>query len=168
MQEVLFITAQEVRDRTNLDSNIDDSKINNTMILAQDMILEPLLGATMLDVIKEQVITDTLEAKYRTLLDYHVRKVLISAIQHKIVTVLIYRFNNTGTSKSDIDKEMILSVKEIKDLRAEMGEYIGTYGERLTKFLQANSETYPLYDDITEGKTNATSISSGMGFYTGD
>jgi hypothetical protein len=168
MKQVLYITAQEIRDRTSLDSNVSDDKINNTMILVQDMILEPLLGSIMLDVINDQVIADTLEDKYKTLLDHHVRKLLLSAVQHKIVTVLIYRFNNTGTSKSDIDKEQILSVKEIKELRSEMSEYIGTYGERLTKFLRANLDTYPLYDDTSEGGTDATTINKGLGFYTGD
>ena len=165
MKQVLLITPQEVRDRTNLDSNIDDSKIINTTILAQDMIVEPLLGSIMLGTIYDQIIADTLEDKYRLLLDYHVRKLLIAAVQHKIVTVLIYRFNNTGASKADIDKEQILSVKEIKELRTEMSEYIGTYGERITKYLTSKSTTYPLYDDISEEGTTAGKISEGFGFY---
>ena len=169
MKEVLFITAEDVRDRTNLDSNIDDSKINNTMVLAQDMILEPILGTLMFDEIKTQVIeTGTLDDKYKTLIDEYARKVLLAAIQHKIVSVLIYRFNNTGTSKADIDKEQILSVKEIKELREEMKEYIGTYGHRLTRFLKANSDTYPLYDDVTDEGVNSVDGESGLGFYAGD
>ena len=101
MKQVLFITPEEARERTNLDNNVDDSKIINTIILAQDMILEPLLGSVMFKEIKDQVIADTLESKYRTLIDEYARKVLTSTILHKIVFVLIYRFNNTGTSKTD-------------------------------------------------------------------
>jgi phosphate-selective porin len=41
------------------------------------------------------------------------------------------------------------------------------YGSRLTAFLEANIETYPLYDDIVEGKVRATERGNNV-FYTGD
>ena len=113
MKQVLFITPAEVRERTSLDYNVEDSKIINTIILAQDLTLEPLLGSVMFDEIKAQVIADTLTAEYITLIDYHISKVLTSAILHKISMFLIYRYNNTGVIKNDLEKQMILTIPRI-------------------------------------------------------
>lgn len=167
MKQVLLITPTEVRKRTSLDDNVDEDKIINTIILAQDIVIEPLLGTVMFDEIKEQIIDDTLTDEYRTLIDYYIRKVLNSTILHKISMFLIYRFNNTGVIKNDIDRQEILSVSEIRTMRNEIEEYVGEYGSRLTAFLEANIETYPLYDDIVDGKTKATDISNNV-FYNGD
>jgi hypothetical protein len=166
MEVVLFITPAEVRERTSLDSNVDENKIINTIILAQDITLEPLLGSVMFDDIKAQVIADTLTAEYRTLIDQHMRKVLTSTILHKISMFLIYRYNNTGVVKNDIDKEAILSIPEIRTMRNEVEEYVGVYGQRLTAFLEANLETYPLYNDIVAGKVSASKVNP-LPFYNG-
>lgn len=168
MKQILLITPEEVRERTSLDSNVDDSKIINTIILAQDLTLEPLLGSVMFDEIKAQIIAGNLTSEYRTLIDHHCRKVLTSAILHKISMFLIYRYNNAGVIKNDIEKQMILSIPEIRTLRDEVSEYVGVYGKRLTEFLEANLETYPLYDDYVEGKTVSVKGNFSNVFYMGD
>lgn len=167
MKQVLFITPEEAIERTSMDDNIDRNKIINTIIIAQDLVLEPLLGSVMFDDMKAQVIADTLTDDYRTLIDYHCRKVLTSAILSKVNMFLIYRHNNTGVVKNDIDKQALLTKEDINKLTGEVNEYTSVYGCRLTAFLEANSSTYPLYDDIVEGKTKAEKIGNNS-FYTGD
>jgi hypothetical protein len=167
MKVVLFITPDEVRKRTSLDSNVDDDKIINSMRLAQDLTLEPLLGSVMLDEIKAQVIAGTLTTAYSNLLDYYCRPVLIQAILNKISLFLVYRYNNTGVVKNNLDNEEILSTKDIVALRNEVQESVNEYGQRLTSFLEANTELYPLYDDIVEGKVTASKIGNVI-LYTGE
>lgn len=167
MKQVLLITPEEVRERTSLDSNVEDDKIINTIILAQDLTLEPLLGSVMFDEIKEQIIANTLTDDYKTLIDYHCRKVLTSTVLDKIVVFLAYRQNNTGVVKNQIEKQQILTKEDIATLKGELSEFTNVYGSRLTAFLEANIETYPLYDDIVEGKVRATERGNNV-FYTGD
>ncbi len=167
MKQVLLITPEEVRNRTSLDANIEDDKIINTIILVQDLTIESILGSVMFDEIKAQVIANNLDSKYTTLLDHHVRKVLISAILVRITLFLVYRFNNTGVVKNKTDKQEILSASELKTLRDEAQEPVKTYSDRLTAFLKANTATYPLYDDVVEGETVAAKLSNNV-FYNGD
>lgn len=172
MKQVLFITPEEAIERTSMDDNIDRNKIINTIIVAQDLVLEPLLGSVMFDEMKTQWITDReggapIEDRYRTLIDYHCRKVLTSAILSKINLFLIYRYNNTGVVKNNVDKQELLTKEEIASMRGEVDEFTSVYGQRLTCFLEANLKDYPLYDDIVEGKTKASNIGNTL-LYTGD
>ena len=167
MKQVLFLTPEEAIERTSMDDNIDRNKIINTIVIAQDLVLEPLLGSVMFDEMKKQVIDDNLTDAYKTLIDYHCRKVLTSAILSKINLFLIYRYNNTGVVKNNVDKQELLTKEEIASMRGEVDEFTSVYGQRLTAFLEANLEDYPLYDDIVAGKTKASNIGNTL-LYTGD
>ena len=167
MKQVLLITPEEAIERTSMDDNIDRNKIINTIIVAQDLTLEPLLGSVMFDEIKEQIIEDTLTDDYKTLLDYYCRKVLTSSILNKVNMFLIYRHNNTGVVKNEIDKQNVLSKTDIETLRGEIDEHTNVYSRRLTAFLEANLDKYPLYDDIVEGKQQAINAGN-QAFYNPD
>lgn len=146
MTQVLFITPAEVRERTSLDNNVDDNKIINAIIFAQDLTIEPLLGTVMFDEMKQQVINGTLEDKYKQLIDYHIRKTLISTVLHKITLFLIYRFNNIGVQKNNTasmsggaGKQATLSTDEIKELRNEVSEYVFQFHNGSIKILYLQS-----------------------------
>lgn len=165
-----FITFSEnyLKEVSVINDNVDAKTITPIIILVQDKYLHPILGSDLFDEIKEQIQTSTESADNVALLDNYIMPVIHWYVLKESTPAFKYKYMNKGIMVKNSDNSSAADLSEIKFLMDQWDNNAKWYAERLTKFLDNNTDIYPLYcanpdcDDIQPNKTNyRTSIYLG-------
>lgn len=161
---VLFISESKLKEMTIIHGNVDDKLITPIIIDCQDFYIEPILGTALYNQIKTQI--PTLTAANITLMDTYIIPCLVAYIKYMAVTDLSYKFTNKNVAKKNSENSQPLSSDESIYLLNELKNRAEYRGNRLAKFLQQNSTTYPLYtlpgSGIDDVQPVGTAYTTGM------
>lgn len=159
----LIITERYLKDNGVINDNADMKIITPIIELCQDKYIHPILGTDLYTEIQTQIdsVPQTISAANEALLDL-VLKCLVWYSQMESIPFFKYRFMNKGIMVKNSDNSSAADLDEIKWMMDAHKNNAEWYAERVTKFLKANTTTYPLYcantdcDDIQPNKTNYT------------
>ena len=155
--DVYFISETNLKANSLITENVDDKLLMPTLIMVQDIYLQPILGTSMYEDFKTKIAASTLIQGEKDLITNYIYKILIYYMQMHSISALHYRFMNKGMMVKNGESSSSASTSDLKVLKDEFRLVAENYAEMLTKYLQQNIATYPLYDIFTEtGKNRIT------------
>ena len=139
----LFITEQNLLDASILNENISYAQIRPTLVKAQEMRIQPVLGSTLYKELVTQIAANDVTAANQTLLNDYVQPALVQWVYYELPMVLAYRFMNKGMVRRSSDESTPMSMEEIARLTERVKNDAEWYSERITRFLVENRDDYP-------------------------
>ena len=161
---VLLITTNDIKVRTKIDGNTDSENFISSMIVAQDVYLEPILGTDFINRYKTMIQDNTLDnavnSDYKFLLETYIKPLLIKQFLMCYLPVSNYQHSNSGVTKHTSDNIETVSSTDIDKIVAHEEGLAKHYEARLIKYLCHNDELFPEYEINEDGKisprTNVT------------
>lgn len=166
-----FISERILKDRSIINGNVDTKLIGPMIDEVQEFYILPILGTALYNSIGESLPSPSVANK--ALLDDYVIPCMIKYLEYEAYTTLGYKLTNANVSQKNTDESTPINLEDTFRLQNRVKNKAEWYAERITKFLIANPETYPLYlqsgttsDTIHPVRTNYTSgmwLGSGYG-----
>lgn len=156
-KNILLISADMIKDRTAIHTNIDEKLLFPTIKVCQDMYVHPLLGSTLYNrvlVLVENVtgvngIEDAANVDYKTLLDDYIVDCLCWYVLSKAAVDISYQFWNKGVVRKQGDSTELPATDELEMIRNEYRMRAEWYAQRLKNYLQTRSTTDFLPEYLT-------------------
>ena len=162
----MIITPTELKN-TVLNANVDDEYIEPAINEAEDVYLRELLGDKLLDTITYMIDQETLANQYLVLVDTYIKPYLTYMVQSLICVPLQYKIRNAGIV-SQYDQGFTTSnVKDTMYLKEYYDSKAQFYGNRITVYLQKNSNDFPEYAYNDENITQPTLSQNVTTLYLG-
>ena len=99
MKDTLFISPNNIYDRTQIHSNIDSKMVVPEIKVCQDMYLLPLLGSALYERLQRGIEDDDLTNDEETLLKSYVRDCLVYYVVSELTDTLTHQYWNKGVLK---------------------------------------------------------------------
>lgn len=168
MAEAYFISETTLKNNSYINGNVDNALLMPTLIMVQDIYLQPILGTPLFEDFKTKIDADPTLAAYPTYLalsrDY-IKKVLINYMCMYSIDSLRYRLMNKGVMVKNGETSSPADSSELKNLKDEFRNIAEKYSENLTKYLAQNTDTFPLYLETTLTGDNAKKTNYSTGIY---
>lgn len=169
-QIALFISPVEIKATTIIDENVDEKLIRTVIEEVQNIHLHPIIGTGIFDELKSQKIAGTLTALNTTLINTYIQPALKYWVLYEGIDVFVYKFMNKSVVKQTSENTQVVDTDELIRMQNKFRDKAEWYSERITKYLQQNQSSYPLYynpgtgiDTIHPKNTNYTT-----GIYLGN
>lgn len=147
----LFIHPNEIKANNFVDENVDDKYIRNSIVLAQNLHILPILGTGLFNDIKDQIEADTLTANNQSLLSDYIQPALEWFTMYELIDALLYKFTNKSISKKSSENSSPISADDAVNLKNKFKNIAEERTQRLISYLCENSDTYTLYDNPGTG-----------------
>ena len=141
--------------------NVDEELLHPQIIKAQNLRIEKILGTNLFDTVLTEIDAQSYTARIITLLEDYIQPALVEWVTYTALPYLNYKITNKSISKKSSDNSEPSDLNEVNYLRQNIRDDAEYYSERMTKFLEANTGTYPEYlegnadcDDIKPSKLN--------------
>lgn len=161
----LIITENYLKQNGVISDNADMKLITPTILLVQDMHIHPLLGTDLFDEVCDQIDNNNTTALNQTLLDDYVLPALMWYVQSKVAPIFKYRFENKGVMVKNSDNSSSADLNEVQYMMDTFRQYAEEYAQRCTRYLEENSNDYPLYTLNSDGddiQARANNYSNGF------
>jgi hypothetical protein len=147
MKDILFISPENIYERTQIHSNIDSKMIVPEIKVCQDMYILPLLGSGLYERLQDGIDNNNLTVDEVTLLKSYVRDCLIYYVVAELTDTLTHQYWNKGVLKKTNEGSENVSMSELIDLKNKFKSRAEFYGQRLAKYLveESNNAKFPLY-----------------------
>lgn len=162
MPSFLTITENYLKEEGLINENSDAKVLTPIIKLVQDVYLHPILGSDLFNDIKDEIIAEDVSSANETLLDDYILPCMLWYCHCEAPPAIKYRLMNKGVMVKNSENSAAADLGEIKFLMDRWKNFAEMYAQRLTNFLKAHTDDYPLYegnpncDDIKPNKTNYT------------
>jgi hypothetical protein len=156
----LFIDETYMVNFNNLDKSIEQSNIIKGIQMAQEKYILELLGTNLYNYLEANY--SALTGNYAILNDKYVAPALATYAYFEILPKLAFKTENTGIFKRNTDTAQPIDFKELNFLRENVKNDAEFYGEKIIKYLCANSTLFPEY--VSPGSTYDTVLPSRKSF----
>lgn len=162
---VLLISAEMIKDRTAIHTNIDEKLLFPTIKVCQDMYIHPLLGSALFNKIITDVDAGTIAGDYKDLLDDYIVDCLCWHVLSESIFDVTYQIWNKGMVKKVGDSTEAPGTDELEGMRNRFRARAEWYGQRLKQYLIANS-TASVLPEYYNGNTEIDDISPEQRAFT--
>ena len=135
MRDILFISPENVYERTPVHKNVDSKMVVPVIKVCQEIYILPLLGTDLYDRLQDGIDASDLTALETTLLQDYVRDCLIYHTVAELADHLTYQFWNKGVMKKQSDLAETVPQSELFDIKNKYKNFAEYYGQRLMKYL---------------------------------
>ncbi len=150
MSYPLFITTEDIPRFTALNGNTDVDKFVQFAKIAQDIHIQNYLGSNLFEKISADIIAGTLSGDYLTLVNNHVKPMLIHYSMVEYLPFAAYTIANKGVYKHGTENGETVEKNEVDYLVEKERDIAEHYTQRFVKYMCANSELFPEYNSNTE------------------
>jgi hypothetical protein len=147
---VEFVSTKFIKEHTNIENNVDDSKIKPLIVKVQDTHLQQIIGSSFYEHLMDAVYNDTLTANELILLRNYIQRFVSEYVFFEVFPFLNYKSTNKGVSKESSEYSVPAELSEIKFMRSAIRDIAEFYGARLDKYLTDNSSLFPEYTNPTQ------------------
>ena len=154
---IQLMTTSLIRANSFVDSNVDDKSINTAIMLAQETMLQPKLGAALYKVL---ISGDTLEPDYVTLMNDKVKNAMLYYTIFQLVQMKFAKVVNTGVSISEHTNARTVELGELRQMQNVIEGFYTFYENELTAYLIENTDKFDEYDSENLGEIQADKIES--------
>ena len=162
---ILLISAEMIKDRTAIHTNIDEKLLFPTIKVCQDMYIHPLLGSALFNKIITDVDAGTIAGDYKDLLDDYIVDCLCWWVLSESIFDVTYQLWNKGMIKKIGDSTEAPGTDELEGMRNRFRARAEWYGQRLKQYLIANS-TASVLPEYYNGNTEIDSLSPEQRSFT--
>lgn len=148
---VIFISEQALKDNSIINENVDMKLLLPTIKLAQEKYILPILGTGLYNEIKTQITNSTLTVLNETLLDDYIQPCMVWWIMAEAPMPLTYKFMNKSVATRSSENAQPASLNDILKLEERFKDNAEWYSQRITNYLLANIQQYPLYSNPGSG-----------------
>jgi len=164
---VLFISEKYLKDNSYIDNNVDDKLLTPLIILAQDKHVLPITGTSLWNDLLAQITSGTVSSDYQDLLNNYLQKATLWWTLAEAVLPLSYKFTNKNVMQKNSDNSQPAAMADLLKLKDQFTQNAEYYSERATRHLRANTDTFPLYLQITGNsletvRPESTAYNTGM------
>jgi len=158
MAEVLLISRADIVKYTALNGNVDTDKFIQFIKVAQDIHIQNYLGTLLLQRIKTDIEANDLQDPYLSLVNNHVKWMLIYWAMVEYLPFANYTIANKGIYKPTAENAESVEKMEIDFLIEKHRDLAQNYTQRFIDFMCANSGDFPEYLQATNnGEVNPSS-----------
>ena len=145
MTSGLFISEKFVKNNSALDENVDMKKILPTIWQSQVQYIQSYLGTVLYDDLEAKVIAGTLAGNDLILVNKYISNALLYWTLYELQIPLLFNFRNKSTATNNSDYSNPIGTKELARIENRMKDKAEFFSERLTDYLSAKANLYPLY-----------------------
>ena len=150
-KNTLFISVQNIKDRTGLHANVDEKLVLPEIKTAQDMYILPALGSALYNQLQTAVEGNTYTNEETTVLDDYIADCLVYYVMSELPMGLSYQFYNKGLLRKSGDKTENPSMQDMIDVANRYRARAEFYKQRMIKYLKQNNVLYPNYLNFGSG-----------------
>ena len=148
---ILFISADTIKERSGLHYNVDEKLIKPEIKTSQDMYILPALGSALYNRLQDGISCNNLTCDEKTLLDDYVADTLVNYVLSELPQGLSFQFYNKGLVRKSSDNTDMPSMQDLIDIANRYRARAEFYKQRLIKYLKQNQTLYPLYLNFGAG-----------------
>jgi hypothetical protein len=163
--KVYLMDIARFKEMSFVDTNVDDKTVKLSMGLAQDQIIEPVLGSKLFDKITDGIYAGNLELAYQNLLVKYIWPALVSATEVIAYKKILYRVTNSSIVKDSNANSTAIDIGELQGLIRDNEVFMEQYINKLQLCLNANSGEFPEYYQADPDDLVAQSGQNGVSFY---
>jgi len=135
MRDILFISPENIYERSPVHKNIDSKMIVSEIKTVQEMQLLPVLGTALYERLQDGIDDNDLTADEETLLKDYIRDAMIHYTISELADGLSYQIWNKGLTRKTTENSEAVSASEIDDYKAKYKNRAEWYLERLINYL---------------------------------
>ena len=150
-KNTLFISVQNIKDRTGLHANVDEKLVLPEIKTAQDMYILPALGSALYNQLQTAVEGNTYTNDETTLLDDYIADCLVYYVMSELPMGLSYQFYNKGLLRKSGENTENPSMQDMIDVANRYRSRAEFYKQRMIKYLKQNNVLYPNYLNFGSG-----------------
>lgn len=170
-QKALFVTIQDIKQKSIISGNVDPDKIIQFVEVAQDTHIQNYLGGKLYEKLQALIIANTLSdsanADYKTLVDEYVKPMLIWFTQTDYIPFAPFTISNGGVYKHRSESSDSITSEEISSLERRARETAEFYTRRFMDYMDFNSSKYPEYLDSSNENMHPDKDVNFGGIYLG-
>lgn len=145
-QKALFITEKQLKDASLINENVSMFKLRPTVIMCQEMHIQPIIGSDLYKELQTQIIGNSLSPENETLLADYIQPCLQMWVMMEAPMALGFQFRNKNVERGTDTNSREASIQELQRLMDNYRNKAEWYSERVTRFLLANTTDYPLFN----------------------
>lgn len=145
MSKVYLISEDILKSETILNDNVGSEYIGPAIETSQDIYLQQLIGSELLDKLYKDITDGTITSPYTTLIDDYITNYLKYKVLAEITIPLAYKYRNSGLVQANGDHYQQSALRDATLVQNHYELRATFYAERLTKYLNANSNLFPEY-----------------------
>lgn len=149
MAEVLLITRNDLVKYTPVNGNVDTDKFIQFIKIAQDIHIQNYLGTALLEKIKTDIAGNDLTDPYLSLVEDHVKWMLIYWAMVEYLPFSAYSIANKGVYKHSAENSENVSKIEVDFLIEKQRDLAQHYTQRFIDYICANNADFPEYNQAT-------------------
>jgi hypothetical protein len=142
---VLLVSEQRMKQWTALDNNIRIDVLTPSILNAQNVYTQQILGTRFYDRLKQGVINDDLTANESAFLKDYVGPSLMQYALYLLLPNLKYKLAEKGILNGTSEETAATGLDEMKYLRQAAIELAQFYDERMVDYLKDNPGMFPEY-----------------------
>jgi hypothetical protein len=148
-QKALFITEKQLKDASLINENVSMVKLRPTVIMCQEMHIQPIIGSDLYKELQTQIIGNTLTQENEDLLSDYIQPCLQMFVQMEFPMAFGFQLRNKNVERGTDQNSTQASVGELQRLIDYYRSKSEWYAERITRFILANLTDYPAYQTPT-------------------
>ena len=137
--KALFITMTELKRKSIIDGQFDTDKLIQFVEVAQDVHIQNFLGTKLYEKVQTLITAGTLDdsanADYKTLLNTHIKPMLIWYSQYTFIPFASFQISNGGIFKHSSESAEIVTKEEMDSLANQAKDYADFYTNRFIDFM---------------------------------
>lgn len=145
MSKVYLISEQTLKSETIMNDNVGNEYVGPAIETSQDIYLQQLIGTELLDKLYNDIEAGTITSPYTTLIDDYITNYLKYKVLAEITIPLAYKYRNSGLVQANGDHYQQSALKDAITVQNHYEMRATFYGERMTKYLNANADKFPEY-----------------------
>ena len=147
----LLIKVQQIKDRTQLHSNVDEKLVKPDIKFAQDAYILPILGTALMNKLQTDINNGGPSGNYATLVNNYIVDALVYHTLAESPMTISYQVYNKGVVRKtgqDTETPGVNEVIQLADKYRKRAEY---YTQKLADYLIENHTLFPEYDSPGNG-----------------
>jgi hypothetical protein len=145
MKQILFISEQYIKDTSYIDENVDAKLLRNLIADTQEYKIHQVVGTALFNELKDEIDNSNVGSDNAVLLSTYIAPALKFWVLSEGALILTYKIMNKAIVKRTSENTETLQVNELDSLMNYFKERAEYFSERITKYLLANTDKYPLY-----------------------
>jgi len=163
LENIYFCSIDVVRDNSNLHDNVEGSIIKVSMLRAQDLYFESVLGSPLYDKILADIKANTVAGDYITLIDKYILPMYFCYVEYMTIPHVLTQIRNKTVGTSNDSDIQSTSEEGMNYLREKALLAARKYEERLYNHLCDDNGV--MYPEFIEAPTGTEEVSPTKGRY---
>jgi len=151
MADILFISQSFLKENTQVSDNVDVKYIRESILWSQDSQIQPILGTTLYNKLKDDIEASSLSGVYKTLVDDYIQVCLKHYVTAECLQMAHYKITNKGLQIQDSEQSQPASSTRLDKLVENEKNKGDWYRQRLIDYLCEYSSNYPEYENPDSG-----------------